>query len=232
MKTGNPNFGRLSKHLYGKFLKLWNSFPILVPVIFIYVCMTLFHCTFHLRLRLTRLWNEISPCNPHVPIPCAHGTHTSLTRMLRGPTPRKARWHPLSNISMRNTTKLYLALVCCHVNKTKCYDNTNQGLKLHPVGTGITFTSAVYWVNLQSHRTNLTISSDINVKPRHSLTDNYFGLVCSQQEKRTHYVQLDLWSLPLHDYSSRHPLKKYHVLKVLHMVHGSFLHNIWIMTSL
>ena len=66
------------------------------------------------------------------------------------------------------------------------------------MGTGITFTSAVYWVNLQSHRTNLTISSDINVKSRHSLTDNYFGLVCSQQEKRTHYVS---WIYDLYPYT-------------------------------
>ena len=125
MKTGNPNFGRLSKHLHGKFRKLWNSLSYF-GTCHIYICMTLFHCTFHLRLRLTRLWNEISPCNPHVPIPCAprhphpvpHGTHTSLTSGASRPNSRgKARWHPLSNISMRNTTKLYLALFCCHVTR-------------------------------------------------------------------------------------------------------------------
>ena len=175
------------------------AFPILVPVIFIYICMTLFHCTFHLRLRLTRLWNEISPCNPHVPIPCApRHPHVSHLWRLEAQQPWKKRDDIPCLIFQCGTQQSFTS----HLSAVTLQD---EMLRQHRSRFEAASSGDRDYVHLctllgqsPASQDKLTISSNINVNFRHTLMDNYFGLVCSQQEKRTHYVS---WIYDLYPYT-------------------------------
>ena len=198
MKTGNSNFGWLSEHLHGKFLKLWNSFSYF-GTCHIYICMTLFPCTFHPLLRLTRLWNEISPCNPHVPIPCALRHPPGLSPSVpRGPTAVEKRDDIPCLIFQCGTQQSFTSHLSAVTLQDEMLRQHKSRFEAAPSGDRDYVHLCSLLGQSPASQDKLTISSDINVKSRHTLTDNYFGLVCGQQEKRTHYVN---WIYDLYPYT-------------------------------